>query len=164
MQPVTSQQNSTPLRVATAADSPRITAVINAAFQIAEQFFIDGDRITQQEVEESLVKGAFLVAEVGNEIAGCVYVELRGERSYLGLLSVDPTTQQSGLGSLLMREAEHYCRTRGSRFMDILIVNLREDLPAFYNKRGYAANGTSPFPEGLPIKVPCHFITMSKAL
>lgn len=159
---MTSQENPVPVRVATAADAPRITAVINSAFKIAEQFFIDGNRITQAEVEESLVKGAFLVA--GDEIAGCVYVELRGERSYLGLLSVDPAIQQGGLGSLLMHEAENYCRARGSRFMDILIVNLREDLPAFYNKRGYVANGTSPFPDGIPIKVPCHFITMSKVL
>lgn len=161
---MTSQPGSIPVRVATAADAARITAVINAAFQIAEQFFIESDRITQREVEESLVKGDFLVAGVENEIAGCVYVELRGERSYLGLLSVDPGTQQTGLGSLLMREAEHYCRAHGSRFMDILIVNLREDLPAFYSKRGYVANGTSPFPAGIPTKVPCHFITMSKPL
>ena len=164
MQPMTSQQNSIPVRVATVADAPRITAVINSAFQIAEQFFIEGDRITMPEVEESLVKGAFLVAGADNEITACVYVEMRGERSYLGLLSVDPAIQQSGLGSLLMRAAEHYCRARGSRHMDILIVNLREDLPAFYGKRGYVANGTSPFPEDVPTKAPCHFITMSKPL
>jgi predicted N-acetyltransferase YhbS len=164
MQPMASQQNSIPVRVATAADAARITAIINAAFQIAEQFFIESKRITQAEVEELLVKGAFLLSGAENEVSGCVYVELRGERAYLGLLSVDPAVQQAGLGSLLMREAEHYCRARGSRFMDILIVNLREDLPAFYNKRGYVANGTSPFPADIPTKVPCHFITMSKPL
>lgn len=164
MQPMTGQQNSVSVRVATAADAPRIREVINAAFRIAEQFFVEGDRITQAEVDERLVKGAFLVAGADNEIAGCVYVEPRGERSYLGLLSVDPAIQHGGLGSLLMREGEEYCRARGSRFMDILIVNLREDLPAFYGKRGYVANGTSPFPEDVPTKAPCHFITMSKPL
>ena len=151
-------------RIADKADAPRITAVINAAFRIAEQFFIDGNRITQAEVEESLMKGAFLVAETDNNLNGCVYVELRGERSYLGLLSVDPNTQQSGVGSRLMIEAERYCRERGSHAMDILIVNLREDLPAFYQKRGYAESGTTPFPPDVPTKVPCHFINMSKPL
>src|SRR5690349_11075350 len=119
-------------RIATVADAPQITAVINAAFRIAEGFFIDGNRITQTEVEQKLSDGAFLVTENGGDtLSGCVYVELRGERSYLGLLSVDPSSQQGGLGSLLMNEAEKYCRERGSQAMDILIVNLREDLPAF---------------------------------
>ena len=151
-------------RIATKSDAPQITAVINAAFRIAEEFFIDGNRITQAEVEESLTKGAFLVAEADGKINGCVYVELRGERSYLGLLSVDPNTQQSGLGSRLMIEAERYCRERGSHAMDILIVNLREDLPAFYQKRGYAESGTTPFQPDVPTKVPCHFINRSKPL
>lgn len=153
-----------PIRIATATDAPNITAVITAAFRIAEGFFIDGNRITQAEVEQLLSKGAFLLAETDDKLNGCVYVELRGERSYLGLLSVDPTSQQSGLGSLLMSEAEKYCRERGSHGMDILIVNLREELPAFYQKRGYVKNGTTPFPPDVPTRIPCHFINMSKPL
>jgi predicted N-acetyltransferase YhbS len=151
-------------RIATVADAPQITAVINAAFRIAEGFFIDGNRIAQAEVEESLTKGAFLLAEADGRLNGCVYVEMRGERSYLGLLSVDPTAQQSGLGSRLMNEAERYCRERGSHSMDILIVSLREELPAFYQRRGYVESGTTPFPTDVPTKVPCHFINMSKPL
>ena len=153
-----------PIRLAVPADAGRITAVINAAFRIAEGFFIDGNRITQAEVEESLTKGAFILAENGHRLSGCVYVELRGDRSYLGLLSVDPSYQQGGLGSLLMSEAEKYCRERGSRAMDILIVSLREELPPYYEKRGYVQNGTSPFPPDVEIKIPCHFINMSKPL
>ena len=152
------------IRVASIADAPQITAVINAAFRIAEGFFIDGNRITQAEVEQSLTKGTFLLAEADGKLNGCVYVELRGERSYLGLLSVNPTYQQGGLGSLLMTEAEKYCRERGSHSMDILIVNLREDLPSFYQKRGYVESGTTPFPADVPTRIPCHFINMSKPL
>jgi ribosomal protein S18 acetylase RimI-like enzyme len=152
------------IRTATSVDAPQITALINAAFRIVEGFFIDGNRITQAEVEELLNKGAFLLAETNGQLNGCVYVELRGERSYLGLLSVDPTTQQSGIGSLLMIEAERYCRERGSQGMDILIVNLREVIPSFYRKRGYVERGTTPFPEDVPTRIPCHFINMSKAL
>lgn len=152
------------IRVAAPTDAPRITNVINAAFRIAEGFFVDGPRISQAEVEQLLVKGTFLLAETDDKLNGCVYVELRGERSYLGLLSVDPSCQKSGLGSVLMLEAENYCRERGSRFMDIYIVNLREELPAFYRHRGYVENGTTPFPEDIVTKVPCHLINMSKAL
>ena len=152
------------IRTAVPADAANITGVINAAFRIAEGFFVDGPRISQAEVEQLLAKGSFLLAETDDKLNGCVYVELRGERSYLGLLSVDPSCQKSGLGSVLMVEAENYCRDRGSQFMDIYIVNLREELPAFYRRRGYVENGTTPFPDDVPTKVPCHFINMTKQL
>src|SRR5215204_1332340 len=112
--------NSTfPIRLAAPADAAKITTVINSAFRIVEDFFMDGNRISQAEVEQLLTKGTFLLATDGDNPNGCVYVELRGERSYLGLLSVDPACQQGGLGSVLMLEAEKYCREQGSRFMDI---------------------------------------------
>lgn len=152
------------IRVADTTDAARITDVINVAFRLVEGFFVDGPRISQVEVEQLLGKGVFLLAKTDDKLNGCVYVELRGERSYLGLLSVDPTCQKSGLGSVLMLEAENYCRERGSQFMDILIVNLREDLPHFYRHRGYVENGTTPFPEDIVTKIPCHFINMSKPL
>ena len=152
------------IRIASSADAEQITAVINAAFRIAEEFFVDGNRITLDEVHQFLDKGAFLVAEDAHGLSGCVYVEPRGERAYLGLLSVDPSRQQSGLGSRLMTAGEEYCRTRGARFMDILIVNLRAELPAFYARRGYVENGTTPFPPDVPTKQPCHFVNMAKPL
>ena len=152
------------IRIAAPEDAEKITSVINSAFCIAEGFFIDGNRISQTEVEDLLGKGTFLLAEVNDAVDGCVYVELRGERSYLGLLSVDPARQQGGLGSVLMNEAESYCREHGARFMDILIVSLREELPPFYRKRGYVENGTTPFTADVETKQPCHFINMSKDL
>jgi len=160
----TSMTSTISIRTAAPADAAKITDVINAAFRVAEEFFIDGLRIGQAEVEQLLGKGAFLLAETGTKLSGSVYVEMRGERSYLGLLSVDPASQKSGLGSLLMNEAENYCRQRGSRFMDIYIVNLRQELPPYYRRRGYVENGTTPFPADVPVKIPCHFINMAKPL
>jgi predicted N-acetyltransferase YhbS len=154
----------TKIRIANSDDDQKVTAVINAAFKIAEEFFVDGNRITLEEVQQHRASGAFLVAESDDAIDGCVYVEPRGERAYLGLLSVDPARQQGGLGSRLMEAGEDYCRERGARFMDIYIVNLRTELPAFYERRGYVENGTTPFPADVPTKQPCHFINMSKPL
>ena len=71
------------------------------------------------------------VADKGATSLGCVYVELRGERAYLGLLSVDPKQQKSGLGSALMNAAEEYCAKEGCRFMDLRIVNLRRGVANF---------------------------------
>ena len=154
----------TTLRLGAPADAEKITALINAAFYPCEGFFVEGPRTNKAEIEQHMTKGAFLLAEAGEKLSGCVYVELRGERSYLGLLSVDPSLQRGGLGSFLMDTAENYCRERGSRFMDIYIVNLRTELPAFYERRGYVATGTTPFVEDVVTKLPCHFINMSKPL
>jgi predicted N-acetyltransferase YhbS len=152
------------VRIAGPSDAEQITAVINSAFRVAEEFFIAEDRITLEEVERLFTTGTFLIAEADSVLGGCVYVELRGERSYLGLLSVDPSRQQSGLGSLLMTAGEKYCRERGSGFMDIYIINLRTELAPFYKHRGYVETGTLPLPPEVEIKLPCHFITMSKPL
>ena len=138
--------------------------LINSAFRIAEDFFYNEDRITFEEVERLFTTGTFLLAEVDRVLRGCVYVELRGERSYLGLLSVDPSQQQTGLGSLLLTAGENHCRELGSRFMDIYIVNLRTELPPFYRRRGYVETGTLPLPPDVETTQPCHFITMAKAL
>jgi len=90
------------LRIAETRDAEAIVSVINAAFHKAEGFLLDRDRIDLQTVQELLQKGTFLVAE-DSFLCGCVYLEPRGgDRSYLGLLSVDPQLQKSGLGSRLM--------------------------------------------------------------
>lgn len=152
------------VRVADPADAAEITLLINSAFHPAEGFFVEGDRIELKEVIDSLSTGKFLLAEAEGTIMGCVYVEPRGERAYLGLLSVDPSRQQSGVGSLLMTAAENYCSQLACRFMDIKLVNLRKELPGFYQRRGYVETGTSSFPADIETKEPCHFIDMAKPL
>ncbi len=151
------------LRVADTQDAEAIVSLINVAFRKAEGFLLDRDRIDLPAVRELLQKGKFLVAK-DKFLCGCVYLEQRGDRSYLGLLSVDPQLQKSGLGSRLMTAAEAYCAKAGSRFMDLQIVNVRKELPDFYRRRGYVEAGTAPFPAGLNPKLHCHFILLSKPL
>jgi N-acetylglutamate synthase-like GNAT family acetyltransferase len=152
------------VRVAEADDGNDIIAVINAAFRKAESFFVERDRVNLEYMQPLLQKGKFLVAEDEGKIAGCVYVELRSVRAYLGLLSVDPQRQGAGLGSTLMNAAEDFCRNSGCRFMDLRIVNLRTENEAFYKRRGYVETGTEPFPSEVTTKLPCHFVNMSKPL
>ncbi len=161
---MSSSQLDVQTRLADSSDAENITALINVAFRQVENFFVDGDRIELNTVLSFFETGEFLLAEDRGNLNGCVYLERRGDRSYLGLLSVDPSRQQTGMGSLLMTAAEEHCRARKDRFIDILIVNLREELPSFYGKRGYVETGISPFPEDVETKIPCHFINMTKAL
>jgi N-acetylglutamate synthase-like GNAT family acetyltransferase len=152
------------VRIAERGDAERIVAVINAAFRLAEGFFVNRERIDIEDVVHFLDTGKFLLVESEGLLVGCVYVEPQQDRSYLGLLAVDPARQQSGVGSMLMNAAEDYCRKLSCRFMDIKIVNLREELPDYYRRRGYVETGTSAFPADIETQLPCHFIDMSKPL
>ena len=86
------------IRIAGESDAQAITDLINAAFKVAENFFVDEDRIDLPTVNGLLEKGEFLLAERNKALVGCVYLEPRGERTYLGLLSVEPSAQNCGLG------------------------------------------------------------------
>jgi GNAT superfamily N-acetyltransferase len=150
-------------RTAQVEDAENIARLVNAAFR-PERFFIEADRTNPDKVRELLQKGKFLLAEKAGVLVGCVYVELRGERGYFGLLAVDPALQRSGLGSRLVAAAEEYCRAADCHFMDLTIVNLRAELPPFYNRLGYVESGTLPFPSDQQPNQPCHLVKMSKPL
>jgi ribosomal protein S18 acetylase RimI-like enzyme len=151
------------LRMAEPADADALARLINAAFRV-EQPFIEGDRIDSDGVRVYMEKGKFLLAEDSAGLAACVYVELRAGRGYLGLLGVDPTRQGTGLGRKLMNAAENYFREAGCCAVDLRVISARTPLPSFYRHLGYVETGTAPFAPDVPLKVPCHYICMSKSL
>ena len=115
-------------------------------------------------MRELFAKGHFLAAEDSTGMVGCVYIEQRGTRAYMGLLSIEPRLQRAGLGLRLTAAAEDFAGSLGCDAMDLRIVNVREELPAFYDRAGYIATGREPFPPDASPAVPCHFIVMSKTL
>jgi len=153
------------VRVASAVDVPAIISLANAAFAI--ETFLEGTRTDQERMAEMMQSGIFLVSEDGQRtILASVYVELRGERGYFGMLAVDPARQGSGLGRLMTAAAEDHCRQRGCQQMDLTVLTLRPELPGLYGKLGYVETRREPFlpPRKLKSGVECECIVMSKAL
>lgn len=151
------------LRCATDRDVPALTRLINDAFRV-ERFFIDHDRTDEEEVRKHLQTGKFLVLEDDASLVGCAYVEVRGERAYMGMLSVAPSRQHSGLGRAVIQGVESYCRSQGCSVLDIRIVNVRTELLPLYRRLGFHETGTAPFPAEVETQIPCHFLLMSKSL
>jgi GNAT superfamily N-acetyltransferase len=155
-------------RIAGAADVAELVRVINGAY-VAEAFFINGVRTNRDEAHALLERegACFLAiddpAHTGRLVA-CVFVQLRGNRGYFGMLSVDPSHQGKGLARALIDAVEDHCRARGCVFLDISVVNLRRELPAFYARFGFAAYDTAPFPEPYKLTRPAHLVLMTKPL
>ncbi len=159
-----SPQQPVQLRIAQSADAPAVAQLINTAF-LVERVAFDRDRIDAQGVREFMQNGPFLIAEDATGLSGCVHVEIHGERSYLGLLSVAPARQGTGLGRRLVAAAEECARNAACRTMDLRIISPRAgSLLPFYQHLGYAQNGTAAFPAEVTTKVPCHYILMAKTL
>jgi ribosomal protein S18 acetylase RimI-like enzyme len=158
-----SKSDTLRIRAADVPDLDALVRLINSAFRV-EQPFIEGDRIDAEGVRSYMAKGKFLVAGNSSSLAASVYVELRGDRGYLGLLGVDPARQGTGLGRRMMDAAENYFREAGCQAVDLRVISARTPLPAFYRHLGYVETGTTPFAPDVPVKVPCHYILMSKIL
>ena len=155
-------------RVATEADIPELVRLINRAYEL-EKFFAAGDRTTATQVRARLTRpgSCFLVVDdpmVPERLSACVWVEVRIDRGYFGMLAVEPEQQGRGLGRLLVGTAERHCREAGCRFLDISVVNLRSELPAFYRQFGFAPYGTAPFHDPESLTRDAHLVLMTKPL
>lgn len=152
------------IRRGTDDDVPALTRLINAAF-VVEQIVFDGDRVDDLGVRVYMGSGTFLLAEDSPILVGCVYIETRDQRSYLGLLSVLPACQGTGLGRRLVAAAEAHARQSGSHAMDLRVISARgEQLLPFYQRLGYHIVRHEPFPANLVTKVPSYYILMSRSL
>jgi GNAT superfamily N-acetyltransferase len=151
------------IREASGADVDALVHLINAAF-VVEQIAIEGDRVNPEKIQEFIGRGKFLLLESADGLLGCVFVELRRDRGYLGLLSVEPSLQMKGFGRRLMAAAEHYFSAAGCSGVDLRIISARPELLRFYAKLGYVETGISPMPVDAPLKMACHFIHLAKPL
>ncbi len=150
-------------RTAEESDAEGLVVLINNAFAVEKPFFTT-ERIDLAETLEHFKKGTFILAEDGTTMAGCNYVELRGDSGYFGLLSIDPGYQGRGLGRILIEQAEESCRDAGCSVMRIRVLNHRTELPPFYEKFGYRVTGVEDVEQVPTARMPYNFIVMEKRL
>ncbi len=80
----------------------------------------------------------------------CAHVADVDGKGYFGMFSVDPAQQGGGVGTQLMDAAEaHAAREWNVPVMQMTVIDLRDELIAFYERRGYQRTGIKkPFPYG----------------
>ncbi|MFB7656747.1 MULTISPECIES: GNAT family N-acetyltransferase [unclassified Streptomyces] len=147
-------------RDATDADVDGIVALIESAYRgdssrigwTTEADILQGQRTDPQGVLD-VVKSPdsrLLTVERDGRIVACCQLEHRGEHAYFGMFAVSPALQGEGLGRTIIAEAERQAREAwGVTEMHMTVISVREDLIAWYERRGYRRTGKmTPFPYG----------------
>ncbi len=154
---------SVSVRAAGAGDVPAIAALVNAAFAV-ERAFVDRDRTTTDEIAAMMRKGMFAVVDgdAGGLLAAMYLERKEADRVYLGMLSIQPSQQGRGWGRAMMAAAEAQARAWGCRAIDIRILNLRTELPPFYQRLGFVEIGRTDLVDDPHSREPYFFILMTK--
>ncbi|MET9116118.1 GNAT family N-acetyltransferase [Streptomyces longwoodensis] len=153
---------ATPLsfRDATEADVDALVALVESAYRgdssrvgwTTEADILDGQRTDPEGVRDIVTSpgSRLLTVEREGRIVACCQLEHRGEHAYFGMFAVSPEQQGAGLGKAVLAEAERRAReTWGATEMHMTVISVREDLIAWYERRGYRRTGrTTPFPYG----------------
>lgn len=156
----TADSHTLSFRSAVDADVPELVALVESAYRgdasrggwTTEADFLDGQRTDEDGVRQviSTPDSILLVVERAGALVACCQLEHRGDHVYFGMFAVRPGLQGAGLGREIMAEAERRARTVwGAKEMRMTVVNVREELIAYYVRRGYRRTGElSPFPYG----------------
>jgi ribosomal protein S18 acetylase RimI-like enzyme len=164
------------------ADVPAVVELVNSAYRGAssrrgwttEADLLGGQR-TDAEAILALIAApdsAILVVRGQSGLGACVHV--RKERdgvAHVGMLTVRPALQGSLMGRQLLAAAESYAhRHLGARVVEMTVIDLREELIAWYERRGYRRTPeTRPFPYGderfgIPLRADLRFVVLRREL
>ncbi|MEU9987584.1 GNAT family N-acetyltransferase [Streptomyces sp. NPDC048045] len=147
-------------RDATDADVDALVALIESAYRgdssrvgwTTEADILEGQRTDPEGVRQVIKSPAsrLLTVEQDGRIVACCQLEHRDSHAYFGMFAVSPTLQGAGLGKIVIAEAERLARAVWDvTEMHMTVISVREDLIAWYERRGYRRTGkTTPFPYG----------------
>jgi ribosomal protein S18 acetylase RimI-like enzyme len=163
--------------IATPSDSEDIAKLVNSAYRgessrkgwTTEADLLDGTRTNASAVNDIIERedGAILKCLSGNTIVGCVELNKSGREMYLGMLTVQPELQGSGIGKKLLFAAEDEARKQKFNKITMTVISVRSELIDWYKRHGYVDTGKrKPFPFsnsqfGIPKQV-LKFIVLEK--
>ena len=166
--------------IATEEDIPALVSLMNRAYRsetsrqgwTTEAHLIAGEvRTDENDLQQVLRKpGSVILKYINdkNQLVGCVNLQKHGDRLYLGMFSVSPEEQGSGIGKKILIASEQHAKNEGCASIYMRVISVREDIINWYARHGYKDTGeTMPFSEdGLTGKhlQPLEFVVLEKFL
>ena len=148
------------ISIADEKDAPALVALLNSAYRgddsragwTTEADLIEGEVRTDEESVREVIAtpGSVMLRyrDVEGAIIGCVNLQEKKGRLYLGMFSVSPRLQGGGVGKCLLGAAEEHARQVGAGSIYMTVISARAELIAWYERRGYEDTGERiPFPE-----------------
>ena len=134
-----------------------LNKLINSAFRgesskkgwTTEADLLDGGRTTEKELIEIIQdkKNTILKFTENDQILGCVLLIEKENLLHLGMLTVSPELQNSGIGKKLLQQAEIHASELGLSKIGMTVITVREELILWYKRHGYHDTGArEPFP------------------
>ncbi|MDG1872061.1 MAG: GNAT family N-acetyltransferase, partial [Flavobacterium sp.] len=74
-------------------------------------------------------------------ILGCVLLIEKESKLYLGMLTVSPELQNSGIGKKLLAVAEDHANQIGLKRIVMTVISIRKELIEWYKRHGYQDTG-----------------------
>lgn len=145
------------ITIATLEDTPILNTLINSAYRgetskkgwTTEANLLEGSRTTEEDLSKTIQdpKNTILKYIENNQILGCVLLIEKEYQLYLGMLTVMPEIQNSGIGKKLLHQAEIHALALGIPKIVMTVISVREELIAWYKRNGYVDTGKrEPFP------------------
>ena len=160
-------------------DIPGLVTLINSAYRgepskkgwTTEADLLDGIRTDENSLTRIMAKENAALLKFCNEanvLTGCVFLEKKNNKMYLGMLTVAPTEQAKGIGKKLLVASEDHARNHNCSAMQMKVISVRDELISWYERHGYYKTGkTAPFIADSPFqfpKQPLEFIVLEKKL
>lgn len=146
-------------RKANFEDADKLNYLVNSAYRgdssrsgwTTEADLLGGQRVDPEGIRDMIRNDRIEIALEGDEILGCIYIKRAQDFVYFGMLTVNPELQNKGTGKLLLNHLEKLTKDWGYKKIRMTVINSREELIAFYERRGFQWTGeTEPFPENDP--------------
>jgi len=142
---------------AVAEDISALNTLINSAYRgefskkgwTTEAHLLEGGRTTEAELLDIIqdTSNTLLKYSDNSKIIGCVLLKVKKSELYLGMLTVSPDIQNSGIGKKLLHQAEVFAAEIHLPKIVMTVISVREELIAWYKRNGYVDTGArEPFP------------------
>jgi GNAT superfamily N-acetyltransferase len=140
-------------------DIPIITSLLNRSYRgdssragwTTEADLLSGKRIDEAELLQLLndPDSLILIVKSDDTTLATIHVHCEDNTVHLGLFAVEPTLQNKGVGKALLAYAESEAVQKwGIRTAIMEVITHREELIAYYERRGYVRTGEMiAFPE-----------------